>query len=109
MNRTATIAALAVTAVALTGCDKLTGDHPTPVPVASEADPDKSHLTPGLWRAVPPTSVDGCRYMLFRDGYPVQRSQVYDQVPVYVWLPETTAYTQWGLSTVGCGDWEKTK
>lgn len=110
MNRIVTVTALAaVAALAITGCDRLIGDHPTPVPVASEADPDKSHLEPGLWRAVPPTSVDGCRYMLFRNGYPVQRSEVFDSVPIYVFLPETTADTDWGLTTVGCGTWEKVK
>ena len=108
MNRTATVAVIGtVAALAITGCDRLVGDHVSPYPVASEADPDTSHLTPGLWRTVPPTSVDGCRWMLFRDGYPVQRSEVFDQVPTYVWLPETTADTTWGLSTVRCGTWTR--
>lgn len=107
MNRTLTVAAVgAVAALAITGCDRLVGDHITPYPVASDGG-DPAHLAPGLWRTVPPTSTDGCRWMLFRNGYPVQRSEVHDQVPTYVWLPETTADTDWGLSTVGCGTWER--
>ena len=108
MNRVIAVAAAgAIATLAITGCDRLVGDHVSPYPVASEADPDTSHLTPGLWRTVPPTSPDGCRYMLFRNGYPVQRVEVHDQIPVYVFLPETTADSEWGLSTVGCGTWER--
>lgn len=110
MNRVLTLASVGTAGVlVLTGCDRLIGDHVSPYPVASENDPDTSHLKPGLWRAVPPSSPDGCRYMVFRNGYPVQKVEVHDHIPVYAFLPETTGYTDWGLSTVGCGTWERVK
>ena len=98
--------AVVATAVALTGCDKLAGDHYSPYRVQGP-DRQASELAPGLWRTVPPTSVGGCTYALHRNGIPVFWAEAHDSVPVYVWLPETTADTDWGLTTVGCGTWKR--
>ena len=106
MNRTITVAlAAATTALAITGCDRLTGDHPTPIMVQDPAA-DPYELGPGLWTATPPASVDGCRYAVHRDGYPVVRTEVHDSLPVYVWLPASGA-SDYGLTTVGCGPWTR--
>ena len=95
-----------IAVVALTGCDRLIGDHHSPYRVQG---PDRleNELEPGLYRAVPPSSVDGCTYALFRNGTPVQWSEVHDSVPIYIHLPETTEYSDWGMTTVGCGEWRK--
>ena len=81
------------------------GDHHSPYRVQG-ADRKASELTPGLWRAVPPNSIDGCRYALHRNGTPVQWAEVHDSTPVYIWLPQSGA-DDWGLTTVGCGVWTR--
>lgn len=106
MNRTATVAVIGtVAALAITGCDRLEGDHPTPIMVQDPAA-DPYELGPGLWTATPPESVDGCRYALLRDGYPIIRTEVHDSTPAYIWLPQS-GQADYGLTTVGCGVWER--
>lgn len=106
MNRVVAVTAVgALAALTITGCDRLVGDHPTPVMVQDPAA-DPYELGPGLWTATPPNSVDGCRYSVMRDGYPVLVTEVDDSLPVYVWLP-ASGDSDYGLSTVGCGTWER--
>ena len=105
MNRTIITAAggLVLSTLALTGCDIITGDRTSPVRV-QDATAKPAELTPGLWTATPPNSAAGCQYAVYRNGYPVVRTQVYDSLPVYAWLPKSGT-SDWGFTTTGCGTW----
>lgn len=105
-RQVAPVAVLAAGAVlAITGCDRLVGDHTSPVMV-QDPNADPYQLGPGLWTATPPNSVDGCHYSVMRDGYPVLVTEVDDSLPVYVWLPQS-GDSDYGLTTVGCGTWTR--
>ena len=106
MRRVVAVAAAgAVAAFAITGCDRLVGDHVSPVMVQDPAA-DPYQLGPGLWTATPPNSQDGCAYALMRNGSPIIRTAVFDNTPAYIWLP-MSGESDYGLVTVGCGTWER--
>ena len=106
MNRLVTVAAVgAVAALSITGCDRLDGDHVSPVMV-QDANADPYQLGPGLWTATPPASQDGCHYALLRNGAPIIRTAVFDNTPAYIWLP-MSGESDYGLVTVGCGTWTR--
>lgn len=95
-----------VVALSLSGCDKVTNDLTTPWPVQGPSA-NSAHLEPGMWRAVPPReSAAGCSYSLLRNNQPVVWAEVRDSVPVFAYLPQSTADTTWSFTTVGCGTWE---
>lgn len=91
--------------LAITGCDRLDGDHVSPVMVQDPAA-DPYELGPGLWTATPPASQDGCHYALLRNGSPIIRTAVFDSTPAYIWLPQS-GESDYGLVTVGCGTWTR--